>query len=186
MFKGDVFGAKENLDLKGLIALNKNEKTQEEFKEKLDKVYENIKAKETKKPSKNILKTAEFKEKVNEMLNNLNNSSYEGMDAFSYAIKLKNDFFNHEEKLNNFAALLVKDNNHTGFNESKAAMLMAINEDGFLEKPDNNAYVYYNPQQGIKVYPQYIIEDRLVNGDLEYLNPFEDKLPGINIGEKTK
>lgn len=195
---GDIMQAKLNQPLRGLICINKNDKTQQEFLVKLKKVYEFIAKEDNKSINKDIQKVQSFEEIVNEYVKNTKNiknisideklsilikklksSNLVGIDFYSYLIQLKKILFTEQEKSNNIFVSIIKNNKPNDSNlVAEPCVIIALNKDGFKENQDN--IYYYLDKEGlfIKVNGEEI-QSKFNDKSFEYITDNTFEIPGI-------
>lgn len=199
ILKSDLTYAKLNQPLMGLRCENINKDTTNKFKQIVNKVYKLIideeKIKEDKvdlhihtydeliseyiKHTDNV-KIVDLTEKLSILLSKLNDSKLKQIDYFSYTLQLRKLLFNDEERNNNISTVIVSKSTGTSFSLTKQAyMIITVNENGFLSKPDKNKY-YCLEDNGILI---PITKEELIDGfnsgKLRYLEDCKIEIPGL-------
>ena len=114
------------------------------------------------------------------LLSKLNDSKLKQIDYFSYTLQLRKLLFNDEERNNNISTVIVSKSIGTSFSLTKQAyMIITVNENGFLSKPDKNKY-YCLEDNGILI---PITKEELIDGfnsgKLRYLEDCKIEIPGL-------
>ena len=111
---------------------------------------------------------------------NLNRTNLKGIDAYAYAIELKNKIF----KDSNNMKLLIISNNKTNNNKQAMPLLIIIANPEGLDNEYYNTYYTYTDTNRICLIGKEQIQQRINDNTFEYLDN-DDIIPGIKNG-KTK
>lgn len=200
ILQGDIMQAKLNQPLVGLKCVNRNQQTQQEFKQSLTKMYQLIAQQEKslseRKPVEYIQTLAELLEEYSHITNNIqdislnerlsilvskvNSTGMVGIDSLSYVLQLRKILFTEEQRKNNIGATIVR--NNEPFEEGKVAMASAIftlNGQNFEENPEQNVYYYFNPNHELVPIAKEELQTKFNDGKLEYVEKDDPRIPGI-------
>lgn len=202
MTKSDLTYAKVSQPLIGLVCLNKNEETQEEFKEALNKVYMHILRKENANIKNDIIHTPFFEEILNEffkifnklkdirfeerisiMVRKANNMHLKGVDYFSYLLQLQKMLFTPLERQENIEICMLANNLDNEDKKSELVAIITINFKGFNNK-DLNLYYILNANGILMPLLKEEIEGLLYIKKLEYIDEFLGRIPGVAFASK--
>ena len=202
MTKSDLTYAKVSQPLIGLVCLNKNEETQEEFEEALNKVYMHILRKENVNSKTDIIHTPFFEEILNEffkifnklkdirfeerisiMVRKANNMHLKGVDYFSYLLQLQKMLFTPLERQENIEICMLANNLDNEDKKSELVAIITINFKGFNNK-DLNLYYILNANGILMPLLKEEIEGLLYIKKLEYIDEFLGRIPGVAFASK--
>ena len=200
ILQGDIMQAKLNQPLVGLKCVNRNQQTQQEFKQSLTKMYQLIAQQEKslseRKPVEHIQTLAELLEEYSHITNNIqdislnerlsilvskvNSTGMVEIDSLSYVLQLRKILFTEEQRKNNICVTIVR--NNEPFEEGKVAMASAIftlNGQNFEENPEQNVYYYFNPNHELVPIAKEELQTKFNDGKLEYVEKDYPRIPGI-------
>lgn len=182
ILEGDLTFSKIGKDLNGIYTLNNNIDTKKEFKETVNKIYGEIKKEDNIESLDhiNVKDDASYFYKLNIFFMNLNRTNLKGIDAYAYAIELKNKIF----KDSNNMKLLIISNNKTNNNKQAMPLLIIIANPEGLDNEYYNTYYTYTDTNRICLIGKEQIQQRINDNTFEYLDN-DDIIPGIKNG-KTK
>ena len=182
ILEGDLTFSKIGKDLNGIYTLNNNIDTKKEFKETVNKIYGEIKKEDNIESLDhiNVKDDASYFYKLNIFFMNLNRTNLKGIDAYVYAIELKNKIF----KDSNNMKLLIISNNKTNNNKQAMPLLIIIANPEGLDNEYYNTYYTYTDANRICLIGKEQIQQRINDNTFEYLDN-DDIIPGIKNG-KTK
>lgn len=202
MTKSDLTYAKINQPLIGLICLNKNKETQEEFKEALNKVYMHILREENVNSKTDIihipffeeilneffkiftkLEDIRFEERISIMVRKANNMHLKGVDYFSYLLQLQKMLFTPLERQENIEICMLANNLDNEDKKSELVAIITINFKGFNNK-DLNLYYILNANGILMPLLKEEIEGLLYVKKLEYIDEFLGRIPGVAFASK--
>lgn len=198
ILQGDLANAKTNLPLNGLKCLNSNSFTQEEFKQKVTKMYELVasieKQEETTIGQKETfeeimaeyLKTTtnyrnvDLQTKLNVLFQRVNSKSLIGIDAIAYILVLSKILFDDKERRENVSISVIRSNAPLNpEKESEVNAVIAINERGFQIDPPATKFFRFIPTQGLVATNYTSVQEAFDNGVLEYVKADDHKIPFI-------
>lgn len=198
ILQGDLANAKTNLPLNGLKCLNSNSFTQEEFKQKVTKMYELVasieKQEETPIGQKETfeeimaeyLKTTtnyrnvDLQTKLNVLFQRVNSKSLIGIDAIAYILVLSKILFDDKERRENVSISVIRSNAPLNpEKESEVNAVIAINERGFQIDPPATKFFRFIPTQGLVATNYTSVQEAFDNGVLEYVKADDHKIPFI-------
>ena len=200
ILQGDMMRAKLNQPLVGLNCINRNQQTQREFKESLTKMYQLIAQQEKglneNKQVEHIQTLDELleeyshvttnihdislNERLSILINKVNSTGIVGIDSLSYVLQLRKILFDEEQRMNNIAVTVLR--NNEPFEEGKVAMASAIftlNGQSFEDKPEQNIYYCFNPNHELVPITKEELQAKFNDGKLEYVEKADPKIPGI-------
>ncbi len=202
MTKSDLTYAKVSQPLIGLVCLNKNEETQEEFEEALNKVYIHILAEENVNSKTDIihipffeeilneffkiftkLKDIRFEERISIMVRKANNMHLKGVDYFSYLLQLQKMLFTPLERQENIEICMLANNLDNEDKKSELVAIITINFKGFNNK-DLNLYYILKANGILMPLLKEEIEGLLYVKKLEYIDEFLGRIPGVAFASK--
>ena len=213
---GDLLLAKLNQPLVGLNCLNKNENTKNEFKKATSKIYELI-ARQEQEQQKDLSQSAEktpvierditfdeilfqyqlmtsqsqfsltLNEKLSMLIEKVNGTRMVGIDSLSYALQLRKIIFNEDERENNIAVKIVRNNSTDNISKiARASAIFTINPTNMYEDVNQNAYYLYNPLDILTPISKEQLEERFKSKSLQYVEEKGKEIPGIVIEEGMK
>lgn len=202
MTKSDLTYAKVSQPLIGLVCLNKNEETQEEFEEALNKVYIHILAEENVNSKTDIihipfleeilneffkiftkLKDIRFEERISIMVRKANNMHLKGVDYFSYLLQLQKMLFTPLERQENIEICMLANNLDNEDKKSELVAIITINFKRFNNK-DLNLYYILNANGILMPLLKEEIEGLLYVKKLEYIDEFLGRIPSVAFASK--
>ena len=202
MTKSDLTYAKVSQPLIGLVCLNKNEETQEEFKEALNKVYMHILREENVNSKTDIihipffeeilneffkiftkLKDIRFEERISIMVRKANNMHLKGVDYFSYLLQLQKMLFTPLERQENIEICMLANNLDNEDKKSELVAIITINFKGFNNK-DLNLYYILKANGILMPLLKEELEGPLYVKKLEYIDEFLGRIPGVAFASK--
>lgn len=200
ILRGDIMQAKLNQPLIGLKCINRNQQTQQEFKDSLSKMYQLI-AQQDKSISKNHqvehiqtldelleeyspvtqnIQDIDLNERLSILINKVNSTKMIGIDSLSYVLQLRKILFTEEQRKNNIGVTIVR--NNEPFEEGRVAMASAIftlNAKSFEEHPAQNIYYYFNPNHELTAISKEELQAKFNDGKLDYVEKDDPRIPGI-------
>ena len=200
ILQGDIMQAKLNQPLVGLKCINRNQQTQQEFKDSLSKMYQLI-AQLDKSISENHqvehiqtldelleeyslvtqnIQDIDLNERLSILINKVNSTKMVGIDSLSYVLQLRKILFTEEQRKNNISVTIVRNNGP--FEEGRIAMASAIftlNAKGFEEDSAQNIYYYFNPNHELIPISKEELQVKFNDGKLDYVGKDDPRIPGI-------
>ena len=202
MTKSDLTYAKVSQPLIGLVCLNKNKETQEEFEEALNKVYMHILREENVNSKTDIihisffeeilneffkiftkLKDIRFEERISIMVRKANNMHLKGVDYFSYLLQLQKMLFTPLERQENIEICMLANNLDNEDKKSELVAIITINFKGFNNK-DLNLYYILKANGILMPLLKEELEGLLYVKKLEYIDEFLGRIPGVAFASK--
>lgn len=202
MTKSDLTYAKVSQPLIGLVCLNKNKETQEEFEEALNKVYMHILREENVNSKTDIihipffeeilneffkiftkLEDIRFEERISIMVRKANNMHLKGVDYFSYLLQLQKMLFTPLERQENIEICMLANNLDNEDKKSELVAIITINFKGFNNK-DLNLYYILKANGILMPLLKEEIEGLLYIKKLEYIDEFLGRIPGVAFASK--
>ena len=200
ILQGDIMQAKLNQPLVGLKCINRNQQTQQEFKQSLTKMYQLVAQQEKSlSESKQVehiqtldelleeyshvttnIQDISLNERLSILVSKVNSTGMVGIDSLSYVLQLRKILFTEEQRKNNISVTIVR--NNEPFEEGKVAMASAIftlNGQSFEENPKQNVYYYFNPNHELVPITREELQTRFNDGKLEYVEKDDPRIPGI-------
>lgn len=175
----DIVNVKLGKKLNGIVCLNVNQNTQEEFKKILNKTYELFNGMKIKNSNNINFRNLELKyknirenndvllfQKFNYLVKEITENNLVGVDAISYSYQLIKLIFNNEEILNNINFTMVRSN----FKKYGLCAIFTINDE----------YYFYIPKYTFEKISKEMIEILFNFNCLQYIDQ-KHKIPGINI-----
>ena len=193
IIRGDLFQAKLNLPLNGLVCKNANLDTKSEFSSIVDKVYKrfigdntssNISFEDIKNEYESLCskRSIPLEERVSILINKVNGADLEGVDSLSYIIHLNNLLFTSLEKKKNMVVSLLKHNLED--DRVGVSVIFTINKSDVNKNSDENKYIYYEPKNKLIEIQKDAILKEMKDGSLSYIKGSVYKIPGTNIGDE--
>lgn len=193
IIRGDLFQAKLNLPLNGLVCKNANLDTKSEFSSIVDKVYKrfigyntssNISFEDIKNEYESLCskRSIPLEERASILINKVNGADLEGVDSLSYIIHLNNLLFTSLEKKKNMVVSLLKHN--LGDDKVGVSVIFTINKSDVNKNSDENKYIYYEPKNKLIEIQKDEILKEMKDGSLSYIKGSVYKIPGTNIGDE--
>ena len=202
MTKSDLTYAKVSQPLIGLVCLNKNKETQEEFEEALNKVYMHILREENVNSKTDIihisffeeilneffkiftkLKDIRFEERISIMVRKANNMHLKGVDYFSYLKQIQKILFTPLERQENIEICMLANNLDNEDKKSELVAIITINFKGFNNK-DLNLYYILKANGILMPLLKEELEGLLNVKKLEYIDEFLGRIPGVAFASK--
>lgn len=202
MTKSDLTYAKVSQPLIGLVCLNKNKETQEEFEEALNKVYMHILREENVNSKTDIihipffegilneffkiftkLKDIRFEERISIMVRKANNMHLKGVDYFSHLLQLQKILFTPLERQENIELCMLANNLDNEDKKSELVAIITINFKGFNNK-DLNLYYILKANGILMPLLKEELEGLLYVKKLEYIDEFLGRIPGVAFASK--
>lgn len=182
ILEGDLTFSKIGKDLNGIYTLNNNIDTKKEFKETVNKIYGEIKKEDNIESLDhiNVKDDASYFYKLNIFFMNLNRTNLKGIDAYAYAIELKNKIFKDS---NNMKLLIISNNKTNNYKQAMPLLIIIANPEG-LDNEYYNTYYTYTDTNRICLIGKEQIQQKMNDNTFEYLDN-DDIIPGIKNG-KTK
>ena len=200
ILQGDIMQAKLNQPLVGLKCINRNQQTQQEFKQSLTKMYQLIAQQEKNlSESKQVehiqtlnelleeyshittnIQDISLNERLSILVSKVNSTGMVGIDSLSYVLQLRKILFTEEQRKNNISITILR--NNEPFEKEKVAMASAIftiNGQNFEENPEQNVYYYFNPNHELVPITKEELQAKFNNGKLEYVEKDDPRIPGI-------
>ena len=197
---GDIMQAKLNQPLVGLKCVNKNKQTQQEFQAALTKMYQLIAEQDRSIENYQVghvqtldelldeysavtqnIKEISLEERVSILIDKVNSTKMVGIDSMSYVLQLKKILFTEEQRKNNIAMTIVR--NNEPFEDDRVAMstaIFALNDLGFETNPDQNVYYCFNPNNELVLITKEELQSKFDEGKFEYVEENDPKIPDIN------
>ena len=194
ILKCDLVNAKLNKPLTGIVCLNENVKTCEEFDATVNQIYELV-AQEEKtdltyedETFEEILRQYEemspshldFDKKIEIMIRKVIDSGMHGVDSIAYLLQLRKIFFNKYEREHNVRASVVRDNLNTKKDQvATVSVILTINRDDYARDIFDNQYYLFHPEYPLTVLSLELIESMFKEGVLEYIGKNYLEIPGV-------
>lgn len=199
---GDIMQAKLNQPLSGLVCLNSNKNTKEEFNNYFNKMYILV----AKQFSDNNDVKVDYKETLDDLINQYslctdnikevsiderlsilidkaNSSGLIGIDSLSYILQLRKTLFSEEQRKNNIRIVIIRNNEpYNKMDVAMASAIIVVNKLGFKEYSELNNYYFYNPLHDLVMLSQEELQDKFNNKIFEYVADDDPKIPGISEG----
>ena len=191
--------AKLNQPLVGLKCINKNQQTQQEFKESLTKMYQLVAEQDKSIENNQVehkqtleelleeyssithnIEDIDLNERLSILIDKVNSTRMVGIDSLSYVLQLRKILFTEEQRNNNIGVTIVR--NNEPFEEGKVAMTSAIftlNSQNFEQNPEQNVYYYFNPNHELIQISNEDLQSKFNEGVLEYIEKDNPRIPGI-------
>ena len=198
ILKCDLVNAKLNKPLTGIVCLNENVKTCEEFDATVNQIYELV-AQEEKtdlthedETFEEILRQYEemspthldFDKKIEIMIRKVIDSRMHGVDSIAYLLQLRKIFFNKYEREHNVRASVVRDNLNTKKDQvATVSVILTINRDDYARDIFDNQYYLFHPEYPLTVLSLELIESMFKEGVLEYIGKNYLEIPGVQKGD---
>ena len=199
ILQGDIMQAKLNQPLVGLKCINKNQQTQQEFKESLTKMYQLVAEQDKSIENNQVehkqtleelleeyssithnIEDIDLNERLSILIDKVNSTRMVGIDSLSYVLQLRKILFTEEQRNNNIGVTIVR--NNEPFEEGKVAMTSAIftlNSQNFEQNPEQNVYYYFNPNHELIQISNEDLQSKFNEGVLEYIEKDNPRIPGI-------
>lgn len=206
IINGDIYKAKLNQKLNGLVCLNENELAQKEFSRIVSNVYKKIREKESREGkviTKNKIEKMEtlndilkeynipssleldLYEKFSILIDKVNKTNLEGIDALSYLLEIEKILFTKEELGNNIRIVIIR-NNEITTDKIKASAIIVINEEDLLNDYYDNEYYLYNPKNKLTYIDKVSLENKFFEGEYQYIINSSLRIPCLRLESKKK
>ena len=200
ILQGDMMQAKLNQPLVGLKCINRNVNTQQEFKSIVSKMYELIVKQEHQLeeiPKVEHIETFEelmaeylrtttnvkevtLNEKLAILIAKVNATKMVGIDSLSYVLQLRKVLFNEQERQNNIAVTIIRNNEPFASERvARPSAIFTLNKQSFESNSDQNIYYYYNPNADLVFISREELQAKFNNGLFEYVEKDDPRIPGI-------
>lgn len=196
---GDIIQAKLNQPLNGLTCINRNQQSQEEFKEIITRVYSMIATQEKtieQNPIEHIqtldellkeyatttqnIKDISINERLSILVDKVNSTKMVGIDSLSYILQLRKILFTEEQRNNNVGITIVRNNeNLENGRIASASAIFVLNGNSFETTPEQNVYYFYNPNNDIIQITQEELQKKFDEGLFDYVEKDDPRIPGI-------
>lgn len=206
IINGDIYKAKLNYKLNGLVCLNESDLDKKEFASIVLGVYKKIKEKEDKEEkqiSKNKVETTEtfedilkeynipnnlelnLYERFSILIDKVNKTNLKGIDALSYLLELRKILFTKDELDQNIRIVLIR-NNEITTNKIKANAIIVINEENLLDDYYDNEYYLYNPNNKLISLDKITLENKFNECEYQYITNSSSRIPCLILENKKK
>lgn len=183
---GDIARAKLGLPLTGFECESPNIRTQKEFQDKVNAMYELVQSQERENDPWNEydsltenLHPVEFDEKKAILLDKLKTTSLRGIDAMGYALQLRKILFSEQERKDNVSVVVLRNNAVNGEGPKlEAGAVIAMNVSNFDDQPSETSYYYLSSNKELSSITLEDVKSRLNDGTFEYIERKDPKIPG--------
>lgn len=183
---GDIVRAKLGLPLTGFECESPNIRTQKEFQDKVNAMYELVQSQERENDPWNEydsltenLHPVEFDEKKAILLDKLKTTSLRGIDAMGYALQLRKILFSEQERKDNVSVVVLRNNAVNGEGPKlEAGAVIAMNVSNFDDQPSETSYYYLSSNRELSSITLEDVKSRLNDGTFEYIERKDPKIPG--------
>lgn len=183
---GDIARAKLGLPLTGFECESPNIRTQKEFQDKVNAMYELVQSQERENDPWNEydsltenLHPVEFDEKKAILLDKLKTTSLRGIDAMGYALQLRKILFSEQERKDNVSVVVLRNNAVNGEGPKlEAGAVIAMNVSNFDDQPSETSYYYLSSNRELSSITLEDVKSRLNDGIFEYIERKDPKIPG--------
>lgn len=204
VLNGDLTHAKLNQALNGFVCQNVNEKTKEEFNEKVTRMYELVVQQEQVKVGDSskvevekietfddimskyrrisIFKKVDISEKFDIISEKLETSGLYKIDVFAYLLQLRKIIFSDLEQQKNFKMVVLKKDR--GYVVETNAVI-ALNSSGFDENEEETIYYIHDGFHSRKIKKEEL-ESWFEIGMYSYIADDDPKIPGIDVRTSRK
>lgn len=201
ILQGDMMQAKLNQKLVGLTCKNRNQQTQQEFRDTITKMYRMIVEQEQKlddiskvehtetleellyeySKSTDNLKSIGLNEKLSILVDKVNSKKMVGIDSLSYLLQLRKVLFTNDERKNNIGISVVRNNHPDDIEKvAMACAIISLNPQSFDELPESNLYYYFQPNMQLTQITQEQLQGMFNSGMLEYIEKDDPRIPNIS------
>lgn len=186
IFRGDLVRAKVGYPLVGIKCLNANNDTNDEFVNKVNKVYNMVNIMD--KPFNEAVneyekmmdykETISFEEKVNIYFEKLAESGKKlnRMDALGYAFLLSGSLFTKEEKGSKIHFAVYKKENEP---KDRSILIISINEKGYNISSSSTKYMIYELNGDLKPIDREELKRRINSREITVADQTKSKVPGL-------
>jgi len=183
---GDIARAKLGLPLTGFECESPNKRTQKEFQDKVNAMYELVQSQERENDPWNEydsltenLYPVEFDEKKAILLDRLKSTNLRGIDAMTYALQLRKALFSEQERRDNISVVVLRNNAVNGEGPKlEAGAVIAMNVSNFDDQPSETSYYYLSSNRELSSITLEDVKSRLNDGTFEYIERNDPKIPG--------
>ncbi len=190
---GDIYNAKVNRNLKGLIFLNKEIDIQDKFYHIVLDVYKKLSNNQLIRKESIIDIEREYNiisilnlniyEKLALLIDKVNKSNFVGIDSLSYLLDLRKILFTEEECDKNIRIVMIKNND---LSKVKPTAIIVINEDDLFDDYYDNEYYVYNPNSQLFFIDRVSLENKFQNNEYEYIGNTNLRIPCLITDKKSK
>ena len=183
---GDIARAKLGLPLTGFECESPNIRTQKEFQDKVNAMYELVQSQERENDPWNEydsltenLYPVEFDEKKAILLDRLKSTNLRGIDAMTYALQLRKALFSEQERRDNISVVVLRNNAVNGEGPKlEAGAVIAMNGSNFDDQSSKTSYYYLSSNRELSSIALEDVKSRLNDGTFEYIERKDPKIPG--------
>lgn len=183
---GDIARAKLGLPLTGFECESPNIRTQKEFQDKVNAMYELVQSQERENDPWNEydsltenLYPVEFDEKKAILLDRLKSTNLRGIDAMTYALQLRKALFSEQERRDNISVVVLRNNAVNGEGPKlEAGAVIAMNGSNFDDQSSETSYYYLSSNRELSSIALEDVKSRLNDGTFEYIERKDPKIPG--------
>lgn len=183
---GDIARAKLGLPLTGFECESPNKRTQKEFQDKVNAMYELVQSQERENDPWNEydsltenLYPVEFDEKKAILLDRLKSTNLRGIDAMTYALQLRKALFSEQERRDNISVVVLRNNAVNGEGPTlEAGAVIAMNGSNLDDQPSETSYYYLSSNKELSSITLEDVKSRLNDGTFEYIERNDPKIPG--------
>lgn len=194
ILKCDLVNAKLNKPLTGIVCLNENIKTCDEFYDTVSHIYgliaeeENTIVNQEDETYEEILRQYEevsstslsFDKKLEIMMRKVIDSGMQGVDSIAYILQLRKIIFSQQEREHNIKASVVRDNiNNKKDKVATVSVILTVNPDDYNKNIFNNQYYMFHPNYPLTVLSLELIDEMFREGILEYIGKHYLEIPGV-------
>lgn len=190
---GDIARAKLGLPLTGFECESPNKRTQKEFQDKVNAMYELVQSQERENDPWNEydsltgnLYPVEFDEKKAILLDRLKSTNLRGIDAMTYALQLRKALFSEQERRDNISVVVLRNNAVNGEGPKlEAGAVIAMNGSNFDDQSSETSYYYLSSNRELSYITLEDVKSRLNDGTFEYIERKDPKIPGtVEVAEE--
>lgn len=196
---GDLYNAKINNDLVGLICKNKNEQMVKNYRKQYKKIYTDIIEKEEIKKSDEAVfeefldmfdtlcetEKVDFAKKISVFEKQSKNIDLPDIEKMTYLMRLSKAVFENEASKNQFEVTIVSQKVINGFNITTAPMLVfSFNDKSFKENQDGTYYKILDSQNKLVTIPKQDLINGFSCGTYKYITSGVKNLhtlPGLEM-----
>lgn len=183
---GDIARAKLGLPLTGFECESPNIRTQKEFQDKVNAMYELVQSQERENDPWNEydsltenLHPVKFDEKKAILLDRLKSTNLRGIDAMTYALQLRKALFSEQERRDNISVVVLRNNAVNGEGPKlEAGAVIAMNGSNFDDQSSETSYYYLSSNRELSYITLEDVKSRLNDGTFEYIEHKDPKIPG--------
>ncbi len=183
---GDIARSKLGLPLTGFECESPNKRTQKEFQDKVNAMYELVQSQERENDPWNEydsltenLYPVEFDEKKAILLDRLKSTNLRGIDAMTYALQLRKALFSEQERRDNISVVVLRNNAVNGEGPKlEAGAVIAMNGSNFDDQLSETSYYYLSSNRELSSITLGDVKSRLNDGTFEYIERNDPKIPG--------